>query len=303
MLLHPDTIRTTRLAEGLWYRFVWSSEGPWAIHVVEADLSRCDLGLEVLRARPRQAGGHGLEAVSSMVARSSERVVAAVNADFFTPEGTALGTEVVNGRVTAARERPVFAWRPGQAPWIGRARLVGDSLELGWSLPLDGDDGATEAVSGFPELLDHGRADEDQEASARRIFGATRHPRTAVGYDPRTDRLWIFVVDGRQAPYSVGMTLPELTRVVRSFGALEALNLDGGSSSAMVVRGRVLSHPSDPNGERPVANALAVVRDASMCPGGALRRSGDPTGGSRPPHRSQVTPSPTVQLRPGPGSK
>ncbi len=264
--LHPDSLRTLTLAPGVWYRFVWSKRGPWAIHVVEAELRRCDVGLDVLRAAPRETGGRGLEEVSDMVTRSSERVLAAVNADFFTPEGTALGTEVVHGRVVAARERPVLAWKPGRAPWIGRAQIVGDSLEVGWDVALHGTDGKTEAVSGFPELLEGGSVPTALDASDRPSFGASRHPRTAVGYDPRTGRLWLFVVDGRQAPYSVGMTLPELARLVRAFGAEEALNLDGGSSSAMVVQGRLRSHPSDPEGERPVANALAVVHDASMCP-------------------------------------
>lgn len=269
--LHPDTLRSHRLGPGIWYRFVWSREGPWAIHIVEADLRRCDLRLDVLRARPRGRGGHGLEPVSGMVAQAKgEGVLAAVNADFFTPEGTVLGTEIVNGRVLVARQRPVLAWRSDSAPWIGRARIRGDTLELGWPVALHGGDGSTDAVSGFPQLLDGGRPPADLDVAERPSFGATRHPRTAVGYDPRAGRIWFFVVDGRQAPYSVGMTLLEVARMAQSFGALEALNLDGGASSVMVVGGRLESHPSDPEGERPVANALAVVRDPSRC----VRRTG-----------------------------
>ena len=43
-----------------------------------------------------------------------------------------------------------------------------------------------------------------------------------------------------------------------SFGAEEAINLDGGGSTAMVVRGRLVTHPSDATGERPVGDAIVV---------------------------------------------
>ena len=123
-----------------WYRYVWSAQGPWAVHTVEADLARCDLGLVVLRAEPRESGGRGHEAVTSMVSRRGSGVLAAVNADFYTPEGGTVGTEVVDGRVTAARSGPAIAWRPGGAPWMGTASVRPDSLVLGWSVHRrDGD--------------------------------------------------------------------------------------------------------------------------------------------------------------------
>ncbi|NJD19939.1 MAG: phosphodiester glycosidase family protein, partial [Gemmatimonadetes bacterium] len=78
-------------------------------------------------------------------------------------------------------------------------------------------------------------------------------------------RLWLVVVDGRQAPHSLGMTLPELTELLEALGAEEALNLDGGGSSVMVVRGAVHNRPSDEAGERAVVNALALVRDPAAC--------------------------------------
>jgi hypothetical protein len=188
-----------------------------------------------------------------------------VNADFFTPEGTTLGTEVVDGRVTAVRRRPAVAWRPGEDPWIGRVAVEGDSLYTGWYVALHGGDGATEVVGGGPELLHHGEPVGDLEVAERPSFAAARNPRTAVGFDATTRRLWLLVVDGRQAPYSVGMTLPELAGLLQAFGVTEAINLDGGGSSVMVVGGHARNRPSDATGERPVANALALVRDFSAC--------------------------------------
>ena len=73
------------------------------------------------------------------------------------------------------------------------------------------------------------------------------------------------VVDGRQAPHSVGMTLPEVTALLEALGATEALNLDGGGSSTMVVGRVARNHPSDEAGERPVVNALSLTRNTAVC--------------------------------------
>ena len=264
-MLHPDTVRSARIAAGVWYRYVWSSEGPWAIHTVEADLTRCDLGLAVLRAEARESGRGGRETVTSMVSRQGGGILAAVNADFFTREGGTVGTEVVKGQVVTARSRPAFAWRIGALPWMGSVTVQGDSLVLGWRVHRGNGDGATMAVGGFPDLIDAGVRVGDLQVTDRPSFAAGRHPRTAVAYDAAAERLWLVVVDGRQVPHAAGMTLPELVTLLEALGATEALNLDGGGSSVMIVHGRAASHPSDPAGERPVVNALALARDFAAC--------------------------------------
>jgi exopolysaccharide biosynthesis protein len=83
-----------------------------------------------------------------------------------------------------------------------------------------------------------------------------RAPRTAVGVGP-DGRILLVVVDGRQAA-SQGMTLLELALFLRELGAVDAMNLDGGGSSEMIVKGRIVNKPSDGK-ERRVGNALAVV--------------------------------------------
>jgi len=264
-LLRPDTMRSERIAAGVWYRYVWSAQGPWAVHTVEADLARCDLTLALLRSEARESGGRGHETVTSMVSRHGSGVLAAVNADFFTPEGTTVGTEVVQGRVTAARSRPALAWRSGVLPWMGSASVRGDSLFVGWGVHRRDGDGVTMAVGGFPDLIDAGNRVGDLGVADLPSFAASRHPRTAVAYDAAAKRLWLVVVDGRQSPHSAGMTLPELVTLLEGLGTTEALNLDGGGSSVMVVHGEVHSQPSDQTGERPVVNALALVRDFSAC--------------------------------------
>jgi Phosphodiester glycosidase len=57
----------------------------------------------------------------------------------------------------------------------------------------------------------------------------------------------------------VGATLRESALVMRALGAREAVNLDGGGSTTMVVRGRVVNRPSDPGGERAVSDGLFVL--------------------------------------------
>ena len=121
-----------------------------------------------------------------------------------------------------------------------------------------------EAVGGRPIVV----LDSALTLAARDTvaFSVTRHPRTAVGISRDGSRLWLVTVDGRQPDHSVGMSLLELGTLMRDMGAVQAINLDGGGSTAMIVRGRdgalrVVNHPSDREGERAVGNALAVVQE------------------------------------------
>lgn len=65
------------------------------------------------------------------------------------------------------------------------------------------------------------------------------------------------------------MSLGELGDALLSLGASQAMNLDGGGSSALWIAGRVVNYPSDPAGERAVGNALFVRQRDSL--GGARR--------------------------------
>ena len=263
-LVEPDTIRSIRVTEGVRYHFLWSGEGPWAIHLLRADLRRCELGVEVLRGSEPPSTGPGLATVTEMLLRGGGTYLAGVNGDFFTPEGWPVGTEVSDGTVRRARARPAFSWEPGRDPWIGRVEPIGDAIYAGRWVPMEGASGEIEVVSGFPELLDDGMPVGEAETGGS-AFATTRHPRTAVAFVPRDGSLWLAVVDGRQGAYSSGMTLDELTRVLEAVGATEAINLDGGGSSVMVVEGRRMSRPSDADGERAVANALALELDPTRC--------------------------------------
>lgn len=96
-------------------------------------------------------------------------------------------------------------------------------------------------------------------------YHSTPHPRSAIGTDASGKMLYLAVADGRQPNFSEGIDLPELARVLASFGAYEAMNLDGGGSSGLAARFNhqleVVSWPIDKRivgRERPVANHLGI---------------------------------------------
>ena len=132
-------------------------------------------------------------------------------------------------------------------------------------------------VGGWPRIVEGGRnvallADSIEGTVPR--FSRERHPRTAIGISRDSATVYLVVVDGRQQS-SVGMTLDELANTMIALGAFEALNLDGGGSTALVVRDSIVNVPSDPNGERPVGNAIVVTRHekAPLAPRTTPRRN------------------------------
>jgi hypothetical protein len=84
-----------------------------------------------------------------------------------------------------------------------------------------------------------------------------RHPRTLIGVDA-DGAIWMAAIDGRQPNHSIGMTLPDLARLAERLALRDALNLDGGGSTTMVVKGRIVNKPSDPTGPRLVSDAILV---------------------------------------------
>ena len=132
-LLEPDTVRSRSVAPGVVYRYLWSPRGPWAVHLVQARLrDRCELGFALLRPEALFLGGSGRETVTAMARRAGDRVLAALNADFFTPQGAALGVEIDRGRVVSSAERPTFAWRAGEPPRVESAEVGPSGIDVGW---------------------------------------------------------------------------------------------------------------------------------------------------------------------------
>lgn len=151
-----------------------------------------------------------------------------------------------------------------------RSMPVGTSAVFGWSL---GWPGVFDTVGGNPTLIENGSV-QKQSIYGGSSFVSGRHPRTAVAYNARTNRLFFVTVDGRQPKYSRGMTLAGLTHFLRKrLGATDALNLDGGGSTTMVVKGKVRGRPSD-GSQRAVSSALVVLPGTD--PGESLAARSDP---------------------------
>ena len=157
---------------------------------------------------------------------------------------------------TGATRRSIVlsARRQGTGAAAIKTMAPGDRVTLSWSF---GWTHVMDSIGGMPQLVDGG-------VNVARTCGSyfcDRNPRTGVGVTADGTVLLV-VVDGRSRD-SVGMTLIQFARAFLDLGAVEALNLDGGGSSAMWIRGRgVVSDPSDSGGERAVVNAMVVLPGA-----------------------------------------
>lgn len=112
-------------------------------------------------------------------------------------------------------------------------------------------------IGGGPMLVKGGTVTVDAtEQGFDANFSTRRHPRTAVGRTQEGDMWWV-TVDGRQK-LSDGATLEELARVMQRLGCIDAINLDGGGSTALNLFGQTVSRPSDGR-ERDIANGVVFL--------------------------------------------
>jgi hypothetical protein len=121
-------------------------------------------------------------------------------------------------------------------------------------------------VNGGPELVRDGQlhvtaaADgfvHHENPSFFYGFVHKRNPRTFAGVDAH-GRVVLITSDGRDTD-TFGLSIAETAAVAQALGLEDALNLDGGGSTTMVVDGQVVNDPSDAAGERPVGDALLIL--------------------------------------------
>lgn len=153
------------------------------------------------------------------------------------------------------------------------ALIEGEPVTYGWSLRRRG---VLDTVGGNPDLLEDGQQSVGECTSS---YFCGRNPRTGIGATPE-GKLLLVTVDGRRPGRSVGMTPWEFAGLFRYLGATDALNLDGGGSTTMVVRGQIVNTPSG-GYERAVGSALLVL----------LR-----------PDRKEIEPAPNASPSPPPSS-
>ncbi len=160
-----------------------------------------------------------------------------------------MGCMISDGElVSPATGRWCFCVPKEGKPFLRKIEPLDDVSEIWLSLP------------GFDRILDHGNiCIEDVPTDL--------HSRTAFGLSADARFLYILVVDGRQKDYSVGATCYELAQLLKLAGACDALNMDGGGSTTLVLwdakkkAPRMLNtHDRGKNSkyQRPVANALGV---------------------------------------------
>lgn len=171
--------------------------------------------------------------------RDGLNVVAGTNADFFDMHDTCMPSGIVikNGKIVANEDsdRPFFAIKKDGTPIItSQYETIGIAKEL------------MSAVCGREIIM---RDNKIADLALIEPFGDTRHPRTCVGIMPGNSFV-VLVVDGRIPEYSNGATLTDLYLIMKQFGAVNAINLDGGGSSTMIIKTetegfKMINHPAD----------------------------------------------------------
>lgn len=248
-------------------RYLHRRAGLFDYHLVLVDLRTP--GLRVVSTRedelaPRVPGGaHRWETTSAFARRHGVEV--AINANYYdihhaalTACGLAMGGGQVFGTAYADRrldcwESVGFAARGGKVAFFdSRGRTFGPA-PAPW---------ISEVVTGSPRVLREGEV----EVVSHPRHARSRNPRTVVGANRDRDTLYLLVVNGREGR-NQGMTTAEAGRVLRDFGAWDAVNLDGGGSSTLWMRagGGLVSHLAD-GSERPVATHLGIAFDATPAP-------------------------------------
>jgi phosphodiester glycosidase len=170
-------------------------------------------------------------------------------------------TATVTGYVTGGNQPipadgAVLVARGAQAGFLSAEAPVGSTVTILLTLTPPWAN-VPEAVGGGPIIVRNGRpVFRSFESFATDQLGP-RNPRTGVG-QLADGRILLVAVDGRQPGYSTGLTNFELALTMMRLGCVTASALDAGGSTTMAFDGKLLNRPSDPGGERAVAEALTL---------------------------------------------
>lgn len=209
-------------------------------------------GFDGLALSTPQGGAYAPYPQDTCAARIRTAGVPALDGDGRTLQAYDVVATRCDGEELAGSDELLTSPVAGEHVDLLRDLQPGQRISLSWSV---GWRDVLDTLGGNPTLLEDG-AVVDGNVDGTDPFSA-RNPRTAVGYKADGTVL-IVTVDGRGADGSVGMTLRELARLFVELGATDALNLDGGGSTTMVIGGEVQNRPSD-GPERAVSTALVLV--------------------------------------------
>ncbi len=170
--------------------------------------------------------------------------------------------QIVGNKITAASANPLSIPENGYV-------LVGPKSKLGKLFGADYVDveiktnpkweNVQHIISGGPYLLKDNQIFIDMIAQKLQSIGG-RNPRTAIGYT-EDNNLVLVAVDGREGS-SVGLTLVELAKLMKTLGCTNAINLDGGGSTVMYIKGQIVNHPHQPGGIA-LSNALVISKKST----------------------------------------
>jgi putative cell wall-binding protein len=151
-----------------------------------------------------------------------------------------------------------------------RIQPLDPALEADWATVVRG-------LAGGPQIVEGGRMTDPldwvDEGFEPHVHSDVRAPRTAIGYDAE-GRVLLVVADGRRPGVTVGFTIAELARYMIALGAVDALSLDGGASSQVVVDGILRNVPCCDTSTRVVADSLQIVHDEPFDGTDRLRGAG-----------------------------
>jgi hypothetical protein len=160
------------------------------------------------------------------------------------------GTTIPPGGAVLVARGPAAGRLTAEAP-VGRQVRIRLVLRPDWT-------GVNEALGGGPALVRKGVAVFD----ANEVFPTSqlvlRQPRAAVG-QLADGRIVLVTVDGGVPGYSTGLTNFELAETLVRLGVVTGAALENGLDSGMAFDGQLLSRPSAPGGEAPIADALLVA--------------------------------------------
>jgi hypothetical protein len=244
------------------------------IQIVRVNLKDPNVDVRVSRGGEDPDGPGEYETTLQTPSAIAERehFEVAVNGDFFEAQKTTDAEGTQSGYVTGK-------WAKVLGPAVTDGTLWGPAQTARPALIIDANKhahlatiqivppNALQIIAGSHIIVSSGKVSVEPKAG----FVNTLHPRTAVGISDGGKTLFLVVVDGRREK-SAGMSLPDLAALMLKLGCRDALNLDGGGSSELVLRDpvsaqlEVMNTPSDGR-ERAVTNVLGIsIRGVKRSP-------------------------------------
>jgi hypothetical protein len=139
---------------------------------------------------------------------------------------------------------------------------INDTLYLKFSTNIFDSVEFYNAVSGTPRLVRNGIAKHEarEEGSRGRRFINRTLPRTAIGTNQDKTKLFFVAVEpGSNWKRTIGASLAQLANIMKMVGCWEAMNLDGGGSSMMIINGKNLLR-TNPKTSRAISVGLSIIQ-------------------------------------------